>query len=235
MTQTNLPQHVAIVMDGNGRWAKARRLPRLAGHKSGAETLKKIVQAVYEKIPYLTVYAFSSENWKRPVLEVKGLMNLLDSYLEREEKTFLEKSIRLQVIGRLDRIPTFLKRRIESLIKRTKKHTTMTLQIALDYGGRSEIVEAARSLAVAVQEGRVSPDTIDEVCFEDHLFTKGIPDPDLLIRTSGEQRLSNYLLWQIAYTELVFVDKYWPDFTSQDFFDAIGVYQKRERRFGCVA
>jgi undecaprenyl diphosphate synthase len=229
-------KHVAVIMDGNGRWAQARKLPRVSGHKQGALAFKEVVRTATEfNIPYLTAYAFSSQNWRRPVSEVRSLFGLFEHYLEQEEKDLLEQNIRLRVIGECRKLPPSLQQRIRSLEKASRHNTGLALQIAFNYGSREELVQAARLLAQDVKDGKLNPQEVTEQTINQYLYTHDIPDPDLLIRTSGEQRISNYLLWQIAYTELVFVDKCWPDFGRQDIIDALATYQGRMRRFGAVA
>jgi len=229
------PRHVAIIMDGNGRWAKARGMPRLVGHQRGADAVKKVVRSCRElKVPYLTLYAFSSENWKRPATEVDDLMGLLRLYLRRELADLHRNDIRVRFIG--DR-PGLAKDIIKLLVEAeetTKDNQTMTLVIALNYGGHSEIVQACRAIASEVKSGALDVEDIDSTVFERHLQTIDIPDPDLLIRTSGEQRLSNFLLWQSAYTELIFMNTLWPDFSKKNLEDAIDEYQQRERRYGAA-
>lgn len=223
-------------MDGNGRWAKTRNLPRLVGHQRGAQVLKEIVEACARMgVRYLTVYAFSSENWNRPGPEVRGLLGLLEYYLEREEKLFLQKNIRLRVIGERERLPLSLRERIERVEAVSALKTQLLFQVAFGYGSRAEMTRAARLIAEDVKAGRLTSEEITEACFSNYLYTTGVPDPDLLIRTSGEQRISNYLLWQLAYTELVFNPKYWPDFTIEDLTQAFQLYGKRERRFGLAS
>lgn len=227
------PVHVAIIMDGNGRWAKARGLPRTTGHKRGAEAVRRTVEAAREMgISYLTLYAFSSENWKRPAGEVTDLMGLLRLYLRNEVKTLDRNGIRLKVIGDRARLGADIVRLIEESEAKTAGNTALTLLLALSYGGRQEIVEAARSLARDVAEGRLSPDRVDEEAVSARLTTAGVPDPDLIIRTSGEQRISNFLLWQGAYAELVFMDTLWPDFGRAELEAAIRDFHGRDRRFG---
>lgn len=227
------PVHVAIIMDGNGRWAKARGLPRTAGHKRGAEAVRRTVEAAREMgVSYLTLYAFSSENWKRPAGEVTDLMGLLRLYLRNEVNNLHKNGIRLKVIGDRNRLGADIVRLIEDSEAKTAGNTALTLLLALSYGGRQEIVEAARSLARDVAEGRISPEDIDEESISDRLTTAGVPDPDLIIRTSGEQRISNFLLWQGAYAELVFMDTLWPDFGRNELEAAIRDFHGRDRRFG---
>lgn len=225
--------HVAIIMDGNGRWARARGLPRTAGHKKGAESVKTAVEtAVQLGIRYLTLFGFSSENWKRPSSEIADLMGLLRYYLKAELKYLHEHAVRLRVIGEVARLDPDIAQLIRTAETQTAGYAGMTLTIALSYGGRAEIVEAARSLAAAAAAGRLDPADIDEETFSEALYTAGIPDPDVLIRTSGEQRISNFLLWQLAYAEFVFVDALWPDFSHEDFVGALREFKGRERRYG---
>ena len=229
------PAHVAIIMDGNGRWAKARNLPRAAGHKRGADAVRRVLEsAVALGIPYLTLFGFSSENWQRPESEVRDLMGLLRLYLQSEIKELDEKGVRFHVIGDRTRLPPDTVKLIESAEQRTAANTRLTLTLALSYGSRQEIVAAARDLARECVTGKMSPDAIDENAFITRLFTNGLPDPDLLIRTSGEQRISNFLLWQLAYTELFFTDTLWPDFSHADLEAAVSAYRNRERRYGAV-
>jgi len=229
------PEHVAIIMDGNGRWAQTRGLPRTAGHKSGAEAVRRTIQAAGERgIRYLTLFGFSSENWQRPEEEIKDLMALLRYYLIHDVKELDEKGVCLKVIGDLSRLPDDTAKMITDAEARTAHHDERFLTIALSYGSRQEIVEAARKLAAEVQSGNLNPDDIDEQLFASRLSTHNIPDPDLLIRTSGEQRISNFLLWQLAYTELVFVDTLWPDFGEADLEFALNEFRGRERRYGAV-
>lgn len=227
------PVHIAIIMDGNGRWAKARGLPRTAGHKRGAEAVRRTVEAAREMgVSFLTLYAFSSENWKRPQGEVTDLMGLLRLYLRNEVKTLHKNGIRLRIIGDRTRLSPEIVALIEESEAKTAANAAMTLVLALSYGGRQEIVAAARSLAVEVAAGRLTPEQVDEETLSARLFTADIPDPDLIIRTSGEQRISNFLLWQCAYAELVFQDVLWPDFGRDDLETAIRAFHGRERRFG---
>ena len=227
------PPHTAIIMDGNGRWAEARGLPRTAGHKRGAEAVKTAVASAVELgVEYLTLYGFSSENWRRSQEEVKDLMGLLRYYLQSEIKYLQKNGVKLRVIGDRERLAPDIVDLIENGERRTASHKRLTLIIALSYGGRMEIVMAARRLARRVEEGALASEEIDEEAFASNLFTAGIPDPDLLIRTSGEKRISNFLLWQLAYAEFVFVNTLWPDFSKQDFESAIREYHGRERRYG---
>jgi undecaprenyl diphosphate synthase len=223
------PRHIAIIMDGNGRWAQARGLPRIAGHRQGAEALRRTVRAAGELgIPYLTLFGFSSENWKRPVAEIDDLMGLLRHYLRGEIAELHRNGVRLRVIGDRERLAPDIVN-AETL---TRDNTGVNLTIALSYGGRAEIVAAVRSLAAKAVDGGLAPDAIDEDVISRHLFTAGIPDPDLLIRTSGEQRISNFLLWQCAYSELVFTKTLWPDFGRADLEQAIADFGCRDRRYG---
>ena len=232
-TTTTPPFHVAIIMDGNGRWAKARGLPRTAGHRRGAEVVREVVEAAAEAgVSVLTLFGFSSENWTRPESEVRDLMGLLRLYLRNEVASLAKNGIRLRVIGERERLAPDIVALIADAESRTADNGRLTLVIALNYGGRREIAVAARRLAQAVRAGTVRPEDIDEDLFAGHLFTADLPDPDLLIRTSGEQRISNFLLWQLAYTEFLFVDTLWPDFSREAFENAIREYQGRERRYG---
>jgi undecaprenyl diphosphate synthase len=229
------PVHVAIIMDGNGRWAKARGLPRVAGHKRGAEAVRRTVTGAAELgIQYLTLYGFSSENWKRPPAEIDDLMGLLRLYLNNEIEELDRKGVRLRVIGQRSRLQPDIVRLIEGAERRTAGNRKLNLIVALSYGGRAEIVEAARCIAEGVNAGRIDPAAVDEDQFERFLYTAGIPDPDLLIRTSGEKRISNFLLWQCAYAELVFLERLWPDFTRNDLESAITEYHGRDRRYGAA-
>ena len=226
-----IPGHVAIIMDGNGRWAKLRGRERSFGHQAGAETVHVIAEeAARLGVKYLTLYTFSTENWGRPAEEVTALMGLLFDSIE--EETFMKNNIRFRVIGEVEKLPDYVRGRLDDCIEHTAGNTGMTLVLALSYSSHWEITEAARQLAVAVQRGSLQPEQIDSQVFARYLVTSFMPDPDLLIRTGGELRLSNYLLWQCAYSELYFCDTYWPDFREEEFFKAICEYQKRERRFG---
>ncbi len=222
-------------MDGNGRWAKERGLPRAEGHRAGAESIREVTEACIELgVKYLTLYAFSSENWNRPKTEVDALMKLLDRFLDDKAAELDKQNIRLQAIGDLDRLPAATRKRLDRIQEQTKNHQTMTLVLALSYGAREEITAAVRSIAKAAVAGEISPDQIDGELIAQHLYTKDIPDPDLLIRTSGEMRVSNFLLWQISYSEIVIVKKMWPDFRQGDLFAAVEEYNKRHRRFGAL-
>ena len=230
-----LPSHIAVIMDGNGRWAARRNQPRVAGHRAGAEAVRATVEtAARLGISYLTLYAFSTENWKRPRLEVEALMGLLREFLRKEVRNLKENNIRFQTIGREEGLENAVRREIDRARRETDDNTGMALTVALNYSGRSEIVEACRRLVTeSIAMGR-SPSEITAFDLERHLFTAGLPDPDLLIRTSGEMRVSNFLLWQIAYSEIYLTDTLWPDFRRADLFEAVIEYQKRERRYGDI-
>jgi undecaprenyl diphosphate synthase len=229
------PRHVAIIMDGNGRWAKARHLPRSAGHKRGADAVRRVLEsAVRLGIPYLTLFGFSSENWRRPESEVRELMGLLRLYLKSEVDELVEKGVRFIVIGDRGRLPEDAVALIEAAEQRTAANTRLTLTLALSYGGRQEITAAARALAEDCAKGLLKPEDIDEAKVEARLFTRGLPEPDLLIRSSGEQRISNFMLWQLAYTELFFTSTLWPDFGHADMEAAVAAFRSRERRYGAV-
>lgn len=226
-------RHVAIIMDGNGRWAKARGLPRAAGHRRGADAVKRSVQAAGDLgIDYLTLFGFSSENWKRPQGEVEDLMGLMRRYLKAEISELCKNEIRLRVIGERNRLPPDIVALIEDAEARTRDFSRLNLTIAISYGGRQDILDAARKLATAVAARELNVDDIEEVDLTNALSTAGIPDPDLVIRTSGEQRISNFLLWQCAYSELVFMHKLWPDFGKEDLAQAVDEFSRRDRRFG---
>lgn len=232
-TPSALPHHVAIIMDGNGRWASARGLTRIEGHKKGAEAAQRAVEAARDLgIPYITLFGFSSENWRRPTAEVDGLMNLLRYYLKKETNELHKNEACLKVIGDRTRLPKDIVELIEQAEDVTKDNKALTVIIALSYGGRQDIVFAAKKLAEDVAAGKVAPDDIDEGVFAGNLMTAGIPDPDLMIRTSGENRVSNFLLWQLAYAEMYFSDTLWPDFSKKDMEEAISFYASRERRYG---
>jgi undecaprenyl diphosphate synthase len=231
----SVPEHVAIIMDGNGRWAQARGLPRSAGHKRGAEAVKKTIRAAGDMgIRYLTLFGFSSENWQRPEPEIRDLMALLRFYLVNDIKELAEEGVRLKVVGDRSRLPPNTVMMIDDAEARTASNEKLVLTIALSYGSRQEIVSAARQLAEDACAGILDPSTINERVFADCLYTRDIPDPDLLIRTSGEQRISNFLLWQLAYTELVFTETRWPDFGAAELNDAVNEFRRRERRYGTV-
>lgn len=227
--------HVAIVMDGNGRWAAARGLPRTMGHREGAEAARKVIKAAAEaNVTHLTLFGFSSENWKRPRVEVQYLMGLLRSYLRRSVDELHQAGVRLAVIGERDGLPADIVELIGDAERLTRDNGGLHLTIALNYGGRADILVAARRLAARVEAGMLAAGDIDEDAFGTHLSTAGLPDPDLMIRTSGEQRVSNFLLWQMAYAELMFVNKYWPDFTGEDLVAALAEFRRRDRRFGAI-
>lgn len=233
MDNENLPQHIAIIMDGNRRWAKNKGLPAGFGHKEGAKTLEKIVRYANKiGIKYITVYAFSTENWKRSEEEVSTLMNLMQNYLDEYSKRADSENIRVKIIGNRTGLSEKMLEKIDSCMERTRDNTGITFNIALNYGGRDEIIKAVKNIAQKVKENEINIDDIDEQCISDNLYTSEQPDPDLLIRTSGEIRLSNFLLWQLAYTEFLFVEKNWPDFNEEDLDEAIKVYQNRNRKFG---
>jgi len=227
------PRHIAIIMDGNGRWAKARGLPRNLGHRQGIDTVRDVVRACRNlRIEYLTLYAFSSENWKRPETEVAGLMDLLRLFIRRELDDLARNGVCIRMIGDRNKLAPDIVQLIADAEAKTRDNRTLTLTIALSYGGQDEIVSAARRIAEQVAAGKLQPSEITAQVLENNLETAGIPDPDLVIRTSGEQRLSNFLLWQTAYSELIFIDKLWPDFSAQDLADAVAEFQRRERRYG---
>jgi len=228
-----VPRHLAIIMDGNGRWAQARGLPRVAGHEAGAESVREITRACRAAgVQALTLYSFSTENWKRPDDEVKALMGLLARFLVEERREILENDIRLNAIGQLDRLPIPVRAALKELSHASRNNKGMVLTLALSYGGRAEIVEAAKSLARKAAAGRLRPDAIDEATFAAELGTAGLPEPDLLVRTSGELRLSNFLLWQLAYAEIYVTDVLWPDFRRAELEQAFASFGTRERRFG---
>lgn len=231
-----IPAHIAIIMDGNGRWAKARGLPRIAGHRRGADAVRLAIEsAIKYGVRYLTLYSFSSENWKRPADEVSDLMGLLRRYLRSEIAELHKNGVRLRVIGERSDLSKDIVDLIEDCEERTAGNTTLDLILALSYGGRAEIAKAAKILAEKSVAGEMSPSDIDETLVENYLDTSGIPDPDLLIRTSGEQRISNFLLWQLAYAEFVFLDTLWPDFKEEEFANAISEFSRRERRYGATS
>lgn len=229
----NIPQHVAIIMDGNGRWARSRGLPKIAGHRAGAKAVDEITTAARELgVKVLTLYAFSTENWKRPEEERRSLFQLLEEYIDKEEAKLKQYNIRFSVIGDIAALPESTKTKIARVKESSKNNTAMTLNIALNYGSRQEIAAAAREISREVKSGSLEVEAIDEKLFSRFLYTKDLPDPDLLIRTSGEFRVSNFLLWQISYAEIYVTDKLWPDFKKEDLKKAISEYRKRERRFG---
>ena len=231
----NIPQHVAIILDGNGRWAKAKGMPRNYGHAQGSKNVEKICEEAWRMgIKYLTVYAFSTENWNRPKEEVNALMKLLRNYMKTCLKTAAKNDMKVRVIGDITKLDEDIQKRILELEEASKNNGGLNFQIAINYGSRDEITRAVRTLAEDVKEGKLMPEEVNEACIERYLDTHDIPDPDLLIRTSGEQRLSNYLLWQLAYTEFYFTDVPWPDFSKQELEKAIEQYNRRDRRYGGV-
>ena len=235
VSEEEIPVHVAVIMDGNGRWAKNRGWPRIAGHKAGMDTLREIISCADEiGIKVMTFFAFSTENWKRPSCEVKYLMKLPEEYLQKELNTLMEKNVVIKAIGDLSRLPRRTLKAVNDALHNTKDNTGLVINFALNYGGRAEIVDAVRQISQKVAAGKLEPDDIDAQVLADHLYTGDIPDPDLLIRPSGELRISNFLLWQMAYTELWFTRILWPDFNREHFLRAIMDYQRRERRFGGI-
>jgi undecaprenyl diphosphate synthase len=231
-----IPRHVAVIMDGNGRWAERRGLDRVQGHRAGIEAVRATVRAAHELgVRFLTLYAFSTENWSRPKGEVDALMGLLEHYLAAELEELDRNGIRLRAIGRLDRLPEVTRVKLEEALERTRDNSEMTVVFALSYGGRTEIADAARKLARDVESGKLDPEQIDEKTFAAYLYDPELPDPDLLIRTGGEARVSNFLLWQIAYAELHVTDVMWPDFRKNDLVEAVWDYQQRERRYGLTS
>ena len=233
--EKEIPRHIAIIMDGNGRWAKDRGKPRREGHRVGAASVEAALETCGEiGVEYLTLYAFSAENWKRPETEVTALMGLMTHFLKEKTPKLMANNIRLQVIGQIDRLPESNRAALEKTIAKTVNNDGLTLVVALSYGSREEIVEATRKLMEKAIDGEVDPGKLDNELFAQHLDTAGIPDPDLLIRTSGEFRISNFLLWQISYAEIVITNTFWPDFRRQHLLDAIGEYQSRQRRFGGI-
>jgi undecaprenyl diphosphate synthase len=230
---TKLPKHLAIIMDGNGRWAKQKGFLRAFGHENGTKSVKKIIEASAKLgIEYLTLYAFSTENWNRPKLEVETLMRVLINSLKKELTTLENNNIKLNAIGNLEKLPKSAQKELQDVMNKTKNNTRLTLTLALSYGSREEIVNVVRNISNKVKNNIISLESIDDSIINEHLYTQNLPDVDLLIRTSGEHRISNFLLWQIAYAELYFTDILWPDFKEQDLYEAIVSYQKRERRFG---
>jgi len=232
----HIPDHIAIIMDGNGRWARERSLPRIAGHREGINSVREITRLCGEiGVKHLTLYTFSTENWQRPKAEVSALMTLLLKTINKEVKELHKNNVKFTVIGDLEMLPGSTRKGLQDGIDLTQDNEGLNLSLALNYGSRQEMIDAIQSLASKVQSGEMEPDEINEAIFSDALYTKGIPDPDLLIRTSGECRLSNFLLWQSAYTEIFITDTYWPEFREEQLMDAITVYQLRERRFGKVS
>lgn len=235
LDSTKLPAHVAIIMDGNGRWAKKRLLNRINGHEKGSDTVRTVVRTCRQiGISYLTLYAFSTENWQRPKTEVEALMALLKNFLHSEQKEMVENDIRLRVIGQVDRLPEKVREALHQTMSATKDNTAMTLILALSYGGRAEIIRMVQEVAKLIKQGEIDPNAVTAELIADHLYTRNIPDPDLLIRTSGEMRISNFLLWQIAYTEIFVTPTLWPDFSRDELLEILKDYQSRERRFGRV-
>ena len=235
LDSAKLPVHVAIIMDGNGRWARKRFLNRIKGHQKGAETVRTIVRAGREiGIRHLTLYAFSTENWDRPKSEVAALMNLLKQFLKSEQKELMDNHIRLNAIGQIERLPADVQRTLDEIMELTKENHKMCLNLALSYGGRAELVKMVKDIAIKAKDGAIDPDSITAELIAEHLYTRAIPDPDLLIRTSGEMRISNFLLWQIAYTEIYVTDTLWPDFGRDEFIRILQDYQHRERRYGKI-
>lgn len=234
--KANLPGHIAIIMDGNGRWAKAQGKNRIFGHRNGVKSVREVTEASAELgVRYLTLYAFSTENWNRPKAEVIALMELLVRTIRKEVKTLMDNNIRLNAIGDLTNLPPRCYKELQEAISITAGNDRMTLTLALSYGSRKELTDMVKAIAQQVKEGKMDLSEIDEDVIGNFLYTAGIPDPELLIRTSGEQRISNFLLWQLAYTELYFPDKFWPEFRREDLYEAILMYQKRERRFGKIS
>ncbi|WP_016952183.1 isoprenyl transferase [Anabaena sp. PCC 7108] len=230
-----LPQHVAVIMDGNGRWAKRQGLPRIMGHKAGVDAIKDLLRCCKDwGIKALTVYAFSTENWKRPQEEVEFLMTLFQRVLRQELREMVEENVQIQFVGNLQALPKALQEEISRSMAETKENRSIRFTVATNYGGRQEILQACRAIAQKVQQGLLQPEEISEEVFESHLYTAGVADPDLLIRTSGEMRLSNFLLWQMAYGEIYITDALWPDFDRSEFHRALSAYQQRERRFGQI-
>jgi undecaprenyl diphosphate synthase len=233
VNRDKLPSHIAIIMDGNGRWAKLKGKPRVFGHQNGANAVRQTIEGAAELgVKYLTLYAFSAENWKRPRMEVEALMTLLVSTIDEELKNLIDNNIHFQVIGNTNLLPDSVKRKINTAITKTSNCNGMTLTLALSYGSRWEILDAVKKIAAEVEQGTMKPQEISEEVFANYLNTANMPDPELLIRTSGELRLSNFLLWQLAYTELYFTEVLWPDFSKEELYKAIVSFQHRERRFG---
>jgi undecaprenyl diphosphate synthase len=229
----NLPRHIAIIMDGNGRWARQRGFPRVMGHREGIKAVRRVVEAAASlNLEVLTLFAFSVENWNRSPKEVDALMNMLPEFLKKETPDMMKNNIRFQTIGRTKGLPDFVQESLEQTRRTTEKNSGLNLVLALNYGGRTELVDAIQRVAQEVSKGNLSTAQIDEHLISQYLYTRGLPDPDLLIRTSGEMRVSNFLLWQISYTEIYVSKKFWPDFTREDLLEAIRDYQQRERRFG---
>jgi|TARA_B110000908_G_scaffold82712_1_gene99017 undecaprenyl diphosphate synthase len=235
LAKLKIPEHLAIIMDGNGRWAKNRGLPRVAGHRAGADSVRSIVESCDTLgVRFLTLYAFSSENWNRPQKEVDALMELLERFLKEKTPEMMEDNVRLTAIGRLDKLPSYVRVELDKAIATTASNSGVTMNLALSYGGREEIVDAAKKLMRKVSAGEIAIDDVDNDVFSAQMYTADIPDPCLLIRTSGEVRLSNFLLWQLSYAEIVITDKLWPDFGHDALIDALKEYTKRDRRFGKI-
>ncbi|MCT7950727.1 isoprenyl transferase [Ancylothrix sp. C2] len=235
LDRERLPKHVAVIMDGNGRWAKRQGLPRIVGHRRGVDALKDLLRCCRDwGIEALTAYAFSTENWGRPLEEVDFLMTLFERVLRQELREMMEEDVKIKFVGNLDSLPKTLRAEIDRSVEATQNNSGIQFSVATNYGGRQEILQACRSIAAMVQDGKLQPDQIDEGLFEKHLYTAGICDPDLLIRTSGEMRISNFLLWQVAYAEIYITETMWPDFDRQAFHVALRDYQQRQRRFGKV-
>jgi len=231
----NVPRHVAIIMDGNGRWAKQRGLPRLKGHEEGAQSVRAVLRAARQaKVKYLTLYAFSTENWSRPKDEIDGLMNLLSLFTDRYKKELLKNKIRLRIMGQPERLPEKLQKKLSAVMDETAVDYEYTLIVALSYGSRTEIAEAAKAIARKAAAGELDPGAVDEKTVAQHLYLPDVPDPELMIRTSGELRMSNFLLWQLSYAELYVTNTYWPDFREEQFFQALEAFNQRGRRYGGV-
>lgn len=231
-----IPTHVAVIMDGNGRWASQRGLPRHAGHKEGMKSVRETVEGSLEAgVEILTLFAFSTENWQRPRREISALMSLLELYARKEKEELVAQGVEVRVLGDLDRLGTGVRRAVDGIMQDTAGGKNLRLNLMISYSGRREILHAARRLAAEARAGSLDPEAIDETTFSDALFTRGLPDPDLLVRTSGEMRISNFMLWQLAYSEIYITPVLWPDFTRDDFYAAVLDYQKRERRFGRVS
>jgi len=230
---TKIPGHVAIIMDGNGRWASQRNLPRIAGHNAGVKSVEEVIKGAKESgVKILTLYTFSTENWKRPKYEVEALFRLLENYIDAQAGNLTKNNIKLSVIGRSQGLPDIVWNKLKSVMEKTKDNTALTLNLALNYGARTEIVDAVRAIVNDCASNKIRAEGIDEKVFSTYLYTKDLPDPDLLIRTSGEMRLSNFLLWQLSYSELYISKKLWPDFKKTDFLKAVNEYQLRQRRYG---
>ncbi|MEM1295447.1 MAG: isoprenyl transferase [Verrucomicrobiota bacterium] len=234
-SSSSIPKHIAVIMDGNGRWAKERGLPRSEGHRAGAESVREVVESCNVLgVEFLTLYAFSSENWSRPKHEIDALMKLLERFLKEKGKELQQQNIRLQAIGRLDDLPDYCQKALDDAIDATSENSGLTLILALSYGGREEIIDGIKSLYRQIEDGKLEIGMLDPDLFSKHLYTRYYPDPDLMIRTSGEMRLSNFLLWQLSYAEIVITKKYWPDFRKDDLQAALDEFAKRQRRFGGV-